>query len=161
MNDEKYDNYLNSLMYHKVWSNLIDKQHSIDQQMEEAEKKYNQKQNEKKHLIDEAGNDFSRRMAEKQRQMNESSERFLQQIRANSIEPQTDKEITSEEEITPNIKRSKKKRRVSSSIDIVANPSIRDIDSRLARLESLILEAGFTIIESSENTIKIDIMPNR
>ena len=161
MTDEKIENYLDGLFSDKVWAALDKKQQIINQQLEEVEKKYLLQQEQKRRLIEKAENDFFRRMEEKQRQVDESSGRTLRRIEDNRVKTHIEEEAVPEEDIIQNGrstgKNARKKRRVLSSVDVVLNPNMIDIKNQLERLESLIREAGFTIVESSGNVIKIDI----
>jgi len=155
MTDEKYENLFSSLFSEKVLAALDKKQQLINQQLEEIEKRYLLNEEEKKRLINKAENDFLCKMEKNQKQTDETSQRILQRFEDSRIKPQIDEDNIPEGKIIPGERKTRKKRNSSSGIDIVLDPRISDFKSQLARLESVILEAGFTIIESSNNCIKV------
>ena len=132
---------------------LDERQQLLRQQLKESEHLYNRQQEEKKLFIENSEKKFLQRMDEKRKYLDETSQKLLLQMEENRIKIEIKDGITNRlDQIDI-----KGLYDILSSVDVSLNPDLKDINNYLNKLETLIQEGGFTILERSGNTIKIDV----
>ncbi|MCL2808527.1 MAG: hypothetical protein FWD24_00520 [Treponema sp.] len=131
---------------------LNKRQQEINQQLKESEKKFKLQQEEKKQFIENAEKEFFNKMDKKKKHLDETGEKILSRIEENRIKI----EVKDENNNYKQIKISGLED-ILSGVDVSLNPKAKNVKNNLIKLETLIQEAGFTVVERTGNTIKIDV----
>jgi hypothetical protein len=148
-------NHLSDKLFQKIWLAFNNKQQLLNRQLEESERKFKQQQEEKKYLSGKVEKKFLQNMDKSQKQIKKTSDKFFQQLEKNRIKPEIVEEVKTRLDLLGNGKTDD----YILELDI-ENPKQEDIEHQIDKLQILIQDAGFSILERSGKTIKIDLSKN-
>jgi hypothetical protein len=161
--DDIERNRLSDEFVDKIWSIIYEKQESINQQMEESERKYNLQLEENKNLIEESEKKFFLRMEEKSRHLVEVDSKINKQLEENRTKPHEEPQEEDKKAGRVKLKNFFNKRKKNNyyiEIEVSPKADIKDTENSIARLQTLMKDAGFNIVDQSGNTMKITLPEN-
>ncbi|MCL2721233.1 MAG: hypothetical protein FWD47_07840 [Treponema sp.] len=131
---------------------LNKRQQIINQQLKDSEEKFKKQQEEKRQFIENAEKKYFQKMDNNKKYLDETSDRILLQIEENRIKIEAKDENNNYKQVKISGLED-----ILSGVDVSLNPKAKNLKNNLIKLETLIQQAGFTVVERTGNTIKIDV----
>jgi hypothetical protein len=152
MKEEFEQSNLSDKLFQKIRFTFNNKQELLNRQLEESERKFKQQQEEKENIDRKAEEKFLQNMDKNQKQIEKISDKFFQQLEKNRIKPEIIEEVKTRLDLLGDGKTDD----YILEIDI-ENHKQEDIEHQIDKLQILIQDAGFSILERSDKKIKIDL----
>ena len=142
---------LSSTFISKLLQAFNKRQHEINRQMEECDKKFQQKLVMENQLVEKVEKEFFLNRDEKLRQTENINSKILLNFDNYRAKDEESKKTGSRSRLEKN------GTEVESldEVEIVISTNRRDFENNVEKLQTLIKEAGFSIVEQSGNCIKV------